>query len=470
MLSEEFDKKIREAADHHHPTYDEKAWGQMEKLLDKHLPEEKDDRRRYFFFLLLFLLLGGGAWFFFGQGFGNRNKEQTTAVQTTSTINQQKPDGADQNSGHITNTTNTKPAEPNNEIPAAVQINDGTTLSPAKKEDVQVAGIPAVNVTDKTGSTVNKTAGKNFLPTRPVDHTTVPVKDDAKIAKADRPVTTSITPAAVEGAEPKNPADPATPVKDNNAKDPVPAANAEGTKHKDIAEKPQPVPAAKTDAKKADEKNITKKTKPVTPKKSAFFISVSAGPDISFTGNDKPGKMKLAAGAGIGYTFKEKFTLRTGFYSGRKIYTSSPGEYNPPDIFYTYYPNLQKVEADCKVYEIPLLLSYNFGQKGKHSWFASAGASTILMKRETYNYYYKYYPTGPTVQREYTSYNENKHFFSVATLSAGYQRTIGKNISLTAEPYFKLPLSGLGYGKVKLNSAGVLFSLSVKPFQKADKK
>ena len=54
MQSEDFDKKIKEAAEHHHPAYDEKAWDKMEKKLDKHMPTEKDDRRRVFFFLLLF--------------------------------------------------------------------------------------------------------------------------------------------------------------------------------------------------------------------------------------------------------------------------------------------------------------------------------------------------------------------------------------------------------------------------------
>ncbi|MBK5273070.1 MAG: hypothetical protein JJE22_18880, partial [Bacteroidia bacterium] len=63
MQSEEFDKKIIEAAEHHHPAYDENAWEKMEKLLDKHLPQKKDDKRRGIFFLLLFLLLGGSIAF-----------------------------------------------------------------------------------------------------------------------------------------------------------------------------------------------------------------------------------------------------------------------------------------------------------------------------------------------------------------------------------------------------------------------
>ena len=38
MQFDEFDKKAKEAADHHHPAYDEQAWAKMEKKLNKHLP------------------------------------------------------------------------------------------------------------------------------------------------------------------------------------------------------------------------------------------------------------------------------------------------------------------------------------------------------------------------------------------------------------------------------------------------
>ncbi|MEI9808878.1 MAG: hypothetical protein WDO16_13995 [Bacteroidota bacterium] len=64
MQSEDFDSKVRQAAEQHHPNYDEKAWSKMETLLDKHLPPKKDRRRRIIFFLFTFLLLVGGAWLF----------------------------------------------------------------------------------------------------------------------------------------------------------------------------------------------------------------------------------------------------------------------------------------------------------------------------------------------------------------------------------------------------------------------
>lgn len=171
----------------------------------------------------------------------------------------------------------------------------------------------------------------------------------------------------------------------------------------------------------------------------------------------------------MGYTFNNKITIRTGFYNSQKVYSAKPEAYHPPAGFYNFIPYLEKVQADCKVYEIPLSVSYHFGKSNRQNWFVSTGLSTYLMKKEAYQYDYKYTPTGATLKREYTIKNENNHFFSVATLSAGYQRQLNKTISISAEPYLKLPLSGVGYGNVKLNSAGVLFSINIKPFGNSKK-
>src|SRR5690348_1717723 len=55
MQFENFDKRIKEAADHHHPAYEDNAWKRMEKLLNKHMPVEEENRRGIFLIILLFL-------------------------------------------------------------------------------------------------------------------------------------------------------------------------------------------------------------------------------------------------------------------------------------------------------------------------------------------------------------------------------------------------------------------------------
>jgi hypothetical protein len=216
------------------------------------------------------------------------------------------------------------------------------------------------------------------------------------------------------------------------------------------------------------EKPVANKSKKKTT--NSFFFTLSAGADVSFAGSDKLGTAKLLAGAGLGYSFNKRFTIRTGVYSGRKIYSASAENYHPPAGFYMHYRYLQNVDADCKVIEIPVSFSYNFSVSKKQNWFVSGGLSSFLMKKESYNYFYKYTATGPTVNKESVINNENKHYFSVLTVSGGYQRNLNKNVSIMVEPYIKMPLSGVGYGKVKLNSTGLLFSVGIKPFNNSKKK
>jgi hypothetical protein len=247
------------------------------------------------------------------------------------------------------------------------------------------------------------------------------------------------------------------------------------TEKKESVKEPE-VEKAKTENKIDEQKIETKKTEPVAAKKTDskkqknnssfannFFVSVSAGPDLSKVG-DNTGEVRLAYGAGIGYQISKRFSVRAGFYAGRKVYTADPGDYHPPNNFWGYYPNLENIEANCKVYDIPVTVDYTISSNKKQSWFASVGLSSLLMKEETYDYYFKpnYSPTYITYTK--TINNQNKHYFSVLNLSGGYTRVINKNISLQAEPYLKIAMDGVGYGKVKLNSGGVLFSAVIKPF------
>ncbi|MBK6936117.1 MAG: hypothetical protein IPH18_03980 [Chitinophagaceae bacterium] len=133
--------------------------------------------------------------------------------------------------------------------------------------------------------------------------------------------------------------------------------------------------------------------KPVNKKSNAFFVTASFAPDVSFVGGDKIGKAKLITGIGTGYQFNNRLAIRTGFYTGRKVYTASGSTYNPPPVFYQYYPILENVDADCMVYEIPLSVSYYFGRKTMRNWFVAGGISSLLMKKEFYEYSYKYTAT-----------------------------------------------------------------------------
>jgi hypothetical protein len=450
MQFEEFDKKVREAADHHHPAYDDNAWSGMEKLLNKYMPVEKDNRRRVIFFLLLFLLLGGGGfWLFSGMpGIGNKKQAKTniTTQQKTADISLPGSDKPNKITGEKNSGMNTlvddKPISIPN-VPGSNKDLINTVREKNLPKNIITKAEYQNKITDK-----DQNLNKSVPAASKIDidkDGSVPVLQPAE--KTD---------ASIFISEQKNKINELDADKNQNSK-----TSDEKTLNKDLPGNEKELLSNNTPE---------KKTKTKSKKGNNFFISLSAGPDLSFAGSDKPGKTKLLAGLGMGYTIKDRFTIRSGFYSGRKVYTASPDSYHPPSVFWAYYPYLEKIEADCKVYEIPITMSYNFGQNTKQNWFASAGLSSFLMKKETYNYHYKYNPAGPTVQRKWTIEDENKHYFSVLTLSGGYQKKISNSFTIMAEPYMKLPLSGVGYGKVKLNSGGILISIGYSPFTGAGNK
>ena len=57
-----------------------------------------------------------------------------------------------------------------------------------------------------------------------------------------------------------------------------------------------------------------------------------------------------------------------------------------------------------------------------------------------------------------------RHYFSIMHLSGGITRPLGKIGDLRIEPYFKIPLTGLGSGKLPLLSTGIHLGITRKLF------
>jgi hypothetical protein len=453
MLFEDFDKKIKEAADQHHPAYDEKAWRKMEKLLDEHLPQQKDDRRRILFFLLVFLLLGGGAYVAISKPW--KKKPASSEVVQKNRNNVQPPaasdnTSSDQNNKTVTLSTPDKPNEGNEngivkQTPEVEKTNNGLSVVNLSSNKQLQSSIYNNNVR-KNNSGVKSDPDRNKI-----NH---PGND--VISKADKKNTQNIASNTT-----KDQSTSSTNLKRKNTEEDNVANNSESKNGEAVASEDKTNPDASQQNLKSDKKE-TAQSKKALKTKNGFSFSVSAGPDVSKAGSSKTGKTTLVYGVGVGYTFN-RFTLKTGVYFSKKIYWAGPNDYK---LSYTP-PSTTKFEgadANCQVIEIPLKLNYAFDVKDKSNWFAGAGLSSYLMKKE--NYIYTYESLASTYYHAYQAKYENKHYFSVLDLSIGYTRQINRTLSLSAEPYVEVPLTGIGVGKVHLNSGGVLFTLNIKPFTK----
>jgi hypothetical protein len=445
MWSDDMDKKIQDAAGNYQPPpFREDDWNGMNVLLDKHLPEEKK-KRPFLLGMLFFLLIGFPV----------------TVMLTT---------------------YKTRPAD----HPVA-QTSAESTMSNRPKED---PGSAETNtVTGTIPPTVQQEKSRTTQVFTPAEQTTTNIKTPASSQTTYHRVTT-LTPVSKKTNPKKNtryitqqqelpsasPADFPAPSAGTNSgdkivkTDPVITGSAD-TDLLTTAALPTPDSLGKNNERSKDslpaEEPVVKKDKPAgKPRSNKWQLSFSAGPDLSMVGVEKTGKWKMQYGIGIGYSLSERFQVRTGFMVSRKLYYADSSDYHPPKGFWNYYTNLQKIDANCLVYEIPLNLVYTFPSAKKHQWFVSGGVSSYLMKSETYEYYFKD-NWGVDQYRKRTVDNQNNHFLSILHLSGGYQYKFSDKLSLMAEPYVKLPLSGVGFGKVKLNNTGMLFTIGFKPFVKS---
>lgn len=154
------------------------------------------------------------------------------------------------------------------------------------------------------------------------------------------------------------------------------------------------------------------------------------------------------------YRFAQKWSVESGILVADKMYAARPEDYHSPIT----YSGLYNINARCRVFDVPVNIRYDFLQRGSSQAFISTGLSSFWMQKEEYEY--QFTTAGTPQKSERTLYNQNRHYLSIANILAGYEHT-WKNISLQVSPYLKLPLTGIGFGKVRLLSSGVQLSAKV---------
>jgi hypothetical protein len=191
---------------------------------------------------------------------------------------------------------------------------------------------------------------------------------------------------------------------------------------------------------------------------SPWSIGFGYAPDFSLVGSGGATSPGTNLGFAIEYRLGDRWSLQTGLTYSMKRYEAAGEDYNPPPGFWYYGREPDNAEGECDVLDIPLNVRYYFKPQRNHRFFASTGISSYLMLTEEYYYEYDGYQSPDQVD-SWSGRNENQHYFGVYNLSVGYQRSFGNRWALEIEPFIKLPLGGVGFGRVNLWSTGSTFSL-----------
>lgn len=193
------------------------------------------------------------------------------------------------------------------------------------------------------------------------------------------------------------------------------------------------------------------------PQRPSYSFTFSAGPDFSSTSSLAGAQGSLNLGLLLNAGIK-RFTLSTGFRYGVKNYKAETYDYqlkNPSRAAL-----ISGIDASCNVLEIPLQASYTLSPRLS----LNAALSSYLMLKEKYRFVYR--PESGLKDYVLEKNNENKSILGVTGFSLMYRfKPLKNGLELGIEPYVKLPLSGVGEGKVKLKSSGVTLNMTYDLFK-----
>lgn len=193
--------------------------------------------------------------------------------------------------------------------------------------------------------------------------------------------------------------------------------------------------------------------------KLGFYYGITAAPDVStIKGQDVKGT-GYSAGIVAGYQVNLHWSVEAGIlWSKKKYFTdgkyfSKAGAGIPPTVVVTW------LDGSCNMLEFPVLVRYDLSPR-KNTFFAAAGLTSYMMKKEDY-LYGAWAGMGPTYYEGHRSYDRSgDHLFSNLQLSAGYKFSLLPKMNIRIEPYLKAPLKKIGIGRIPITSAGLSLGIT----------
>ncbi|MEQ9439193.1 MAG: hypothetical protein RIG62_09090 [Cyclobacteriaceae bacterium] len=196
------------------------------------------------------------------------------------------------------------------------------------------------------------------------------------------------------------------------------------------------------------------------PLTARWRVSVGFSPDISAINLGEASQVGSNAVVGLEYFLFARLSVQAGVIFSNKVYEASGESYKPYPGYWKKYPMPNSIDAQCDVLDILINLRYYAFDTPKNRVFISGGVSSYLMLTEDYVYQYKGHGYQKPYSYEHFERNKNRHYFKVANLSLGYERALSKRWALQVEPFVKVPVAGVGFGKIKLSSTGMFMTLN----------
>ncbi len=195
-------------------------------------------------------------------------------------------------------------------------------------------------------------------------------------------------------------------------------------------------------------------------RRGGFYLGPVAAIDFSNVKSSSISRAGYGVGVIAGYKFNQRFGVETGIIFNKRNYHSDGRHFNMekvrdamPDAMH-----INSLYTTSSVMEIPIKVRYHFLLLKKSNLSASAGTSAYLITAQQNDYDASMYGNNEQFTGMYT---KNEFLLpAVFNIGLGYEHAIADRLNITAEPFLKIPLRGMGIGNLPVTSAGVQLSIT----------
>lgn len=189
--------------------------------------------------------------------------------------------------------------------------------------------------------------------------------------------------------------------------------------------------------------------------KNTIALAFQVSPDISAVRYNNFPPFGRSIGVSLEYFLSERWSISTGAMHSKKTYQQGPG-------YWDGYAVHQSLRGDCWILEVPVNFRYYPIMGANDKWFISTGLSSYFMMKENYTLTYENYGGNP-YSEELEITGNNQHVFGIWNIGFGYERRLSRKLAVQVEPYYRLPLVGIGEGNLDLKSTGIFFGIKYYP-------
>jgi len=449
-MSDAFDNKFRERLSEENFPFDPEAWKKMEKKLDA--LDNDTNRKPFWWWLapLVLILLGTGAFIWWR----NSNTTTTSPVAETEKTTEQVITTSPADSALTSKEKIVAPNDDNSTVTAPVAKIPSTppaatTLTPARNNNLTTAAAPANN----SGKNKNNPSPKGFAADRLVNKrgakNTTPAADPSEqtLAKSN----------GITGTDISNTSQPVNNSSGAEENEVLRLLNTHYFTNPAVSDKLNR--SGHLPIKEIAEK--TEKKKNTVPNRKGFSVGLMLGPVFNVAPSLEYGKFGLDGGILVNYHINNRWSFTSGAIYSDKPYGGTRKDYGVIKTWSYPMNTVKRIDANCKVLDVPININYTFMDRPKYSLTATVGLSSYFMLKEKYTYKRDYMPDWET-----SLSNENQHYLSVLNLAFTYQLPLNSHMSLGIQPFAKVPLGDIGYGQVKLYSTGVAVQLNFNQFRR----